>query len=101
MIRARPMVRTFARVDPAFTDNANCGGADVNQFFPREREQGIPERARKAARQYCAGCPVTEACNQAALDGDEIGLWGGAWHWRDENRQHQTVTLLPATVVAA
>lgn len=77
-----------------FIDQAPCGNADVGAFFPADAEQGIPHRAQDAARHYCRSCPVKNACYQAAVDGDEIGLWGGYWHSRNQERVHKVTDLL-------
>lgn len=90
--------------DLHFTQHAACSNANVHDFFAHDREQGIPARARRAARRYCHACPVITACHQAAVDGDEIGLWGGAWHSRrNQTRTHKATPLLntPVPGVAA
>lgn len=90
--------------DRGVIDNANCAGADLRDFFPAENEQGIPERARRAARVYCAGCPMRQRCGDQATAARDQGLWGGAWRTADpeqKNRYRITLLLEPAVEGAA
>jgi WhiB family redox-sensing transcriptional regulator len=54
-----------------------CRGLDSSTFFHPENERG-PSRLRRerAAKQVCAGCPVTQACLNWALQTREpYGVW--------------------------
>ena len=77
----------------------HCTNADPDAFFFDDardaRRRGVPDRAHQAAMRYCARCPIQQACNEAAWDGDEIGLWGGHWHTLDQDRRHKAILLLP------
>jgi hypothetical protein len=56
----------------AWLDQAACATADPEIFFPAS---GEPDAA---AKQYCASCPVRDACRDYALAaGEEFGVWGG------------------------
>lgn len=56
-------------------DHAACKGLPVNTFFPTAGESA------SRAQAVCAGCPVTQACHEASLDGSygdvEHGVWAG------------------------
>jgi len=57
---------------PAWTADAVCASTDPELFYP---EKGGSTRE---AKKICAGCPVTAACLQYALDMDErYGVYGG------------------------
>src|SRR4051794_22632321 len=56
----------------AWLDQAACAAADPEIFFPAS---GEPDAG---AKQYCASCPVRDACREYALAaGEEHGVWGG------------------------
>lgn len=52
-------------------DDAKCRGMNPTVFFPEPGHNHAPIFA------ICAACPVRTQCLQAALDGDEHGVWGG------------------------
>ncbi|MEA2702128.1 MAG: WhiB family transcriptional regulator, redox-sensing transcriptional regulator [Actinomycetota bacterium] len=61
-------------LDPAtWRSRGNCHGADVNLFFPDAGDVA----GEAAAKAICAGCPVRAICLDFALDGDDVGIWGG------------------------
>ncbi|GAA2772960.1 WhiB family transcriptional regulator [Saccharopolyspora taberi] len=62
--------------------HAECDGADLDAFFLRDDERGIPQRARDAAGDYCKWCPVRRECGDDATATRSHGLWGGAWRDR-------------------
>lgn len=53
-------------------DLAGCRGKDPELFFPDPAPS-----APIAAKQICAGCPVTAQCMDYAIEHDELGIWGG------------------------
>ncbi|MTA13923.1 MAG: hypothetical protein F2534_15090 [Actinobacteria bacterium] len=66
-----PLAQLLNWLQPAWQRDALCREhPDVN-FFPERGESPIPARA------ICARCTVRTECLQAALDGDELGVWGG------------------------
>ena len=51
---------------------ARCRGVDPEIFHPGEDDEG------NAAKQYCAECPVREACLEHAIAvREKHGVWGG------------------------
>lgn len=62
-------------------DQARCLelGKDTEMFFSEDEERPSRERTTREelAKAVCTPCPVKQACLQAALDGDEVGVWGG------------------------
>jgi len=56
-----------------------CREADPELFFSPESERGPRRRAReRAAKAFCARCPVVQQCLQHALKVKEpYGVWGG------------------------
>ncbi|GAA2773724.1 WhiB family transcriptional regulator [Saccharopolyspora taberi] len=81
--------------DRGVIENAACAGADLTDFFPAEGEQGIPERACRAARVYCARCPMRQRCGDQATAARDQGLWGGAWRSVDSAfKNRYRITLL-------
>jgi WhiB family transcriptional regulator, redox-sensing transcriptional regulator len=74
---------TSAVLLPTWADRAACRGADVDVFFP----QG-PSRA---ARTYCATCPVRVDCLAFAMARPDLrGIWGGLTAAQRENRRRTT-----------
>ena len=65
----------------AYRDAEDLGLEHPNELFIPRRDPG--ERGRPSisftivAKRVCARCPVTEQCLAYALDGDEVGIWGG------------------------
>ena len=57
-------------VHPSWMNRGACRGSGVN-FFPHRSQSAA------AARAVCARCPVQAACLDFALDGAEVGVWGG------------------------
>lgn len=56
----------------SWRDAAACRGVDPDLFFP---ERGEPTNA---AKEVCAGCPVSDECLEFALSTVERhGIWGG------------------------
>lgn len=56
-----------------------CAGAEVDGFFSPEHERGFArERRERAAKDFCARCPVVRECLEHALAvREEHGVWGG------------------------
>ena len=56
-----------------------CRDADPELFFSPESERGPRRRAReRAAKTFCARCPVVRQCLEHALMVKEpYGVWGG------------------------
>lgn len=56
-----------------------CTESDPETFFSPESERGPRRRAReRAAKSYCARCPVVDECLEHALAVREpYGVWGG------------------------
>ncbi len=56
-----------------------CNDADPETFFSPESERGPRRRAReRAAKSFCARCPVASQCRAHALQVKEpYGVWGG------------------------
>lgn len=94
--------------DEAWRVDAACLGADIDLFFP------IPgsNAARRAIRDWCAGCPVQVPCRDTAdLDEYRMGVFGAmtavqraehertgrlptppagcAWEWDDQHKGWQ------------
>lgn len=55
-------------------DDAACRDTDPRLFFPDIPGGGDPHQV---IENYCAECPVTTACLDAALTRRETGIWGG------------------------
>lgn len=50
-----------------------CGDPDTHDLWTSEHYED-----RVVAARWCAGCPVLDACRQAAETNDErFGVWGG------------------------
>ena len=60
-------------------ENANCAGYDVEEFFPLDTDR----RQVAAAKQICAGCPLTRQCLEFAMEmetsgrAQRFGIYGG------------------------
>jgi len=64
--------------DQSWREGAACLGADPNRFGPIEQhERDGMDRCRRAAAEFCRGCPVLAACHRYAEAGDESGVWAG------------------------
>lgn len=62
--------------DQSWRPLAKCAGADPNRFGPIEQhERNGLDRCRRAAAEFCRGCPVVAACHRYAEEGDEQGVW--------------------------
>ncbi|MCO6011469.1 WhiB family transcriptional regulator [Actinoallomurus purpureus] len=59
--------------------NCRRPGADPEAWFPDAPRTKVARLAYEAdARQLCAGCPLTDACLERALERNERhGIWGG------------------------
>jgi WhiB family redox-sensing transcriptional regulator len=73
-----------------------CRGADPQLFFMPDG--GEPEALREVretcAKDYCARCPVRQACLEWSIDvGERFGIWGGL---NEEERAH--LRRIPAPV---
>ncbi|MGW3445610.1 WhiB family transcriptional regulator [Streptomyces sp. NPDC001076] len=63
---------------PHWSDRAACREVERSIFFPEDFPKGLVLLVTREAKQVCAGCPVMEACLEAALDRPEPnGVWGG------------------------
>jgi WhiB family redox-sensing transcriptional regulator len=59
-------------VGESWTEDANCRGADVDQFFSND------DTDQRHALELCKDCPVQEPCLRFALEeGEMYGIWGG------------------------
>lgn len=56
-----------------FGATPECAETDPEVFFP---EPGRMDLIRQAIA-ICDRCPVREACLELALDGGDLGIWGG------------------------
>ena len=69
-----------------WTQRAACRDVDPEVFFPVGDLDAGPrtyDLAWRAARTYCAACPVLLDCHLRAERTDSQGLWAGAWRaWR-------------------
>ncbi|WP_067233884.1 WhiB family transcriptional regulator [Streptomyces longwoodensis] len=64
---------------PHWSDQGACRDAeDITVFFPEDFPTGVAVLLVKEAKRICVGCPVIEACLNAAMSGPEqYGVWGG------------------------
>ncbi len=62
------------------------------EFMPTHRGEAAD------AIRVCSWCPVRQACAQAALDLDEVGVWGGVWIPERPDRRQQAHDALRAVV---
>ncbi|MDQ0762061.1 WhiB family transcriptional regulator [Streptomyces canus] len=64
---------------PHWSDRAACRELDDRSiFFPEDFPKGLVLLVTREAKAVCAGCPVIEACLEAALERPEPnGVWGG------------------------
>lgn len=61
---------------------AACRGADPEIFFPIgdiDAGSRTYDLAWRAARTYCAHCPVLADCDERARRTRSQGLWAGTW----------------------
>jgi WhiB family transcriptional regulator, redox-sensing transcriptional regulator len=67
------------RLDLEWQLQAACRGMDSDVFYASGDKRGQSlARHERAAKQVCAGCPVTAACLTWALrTGEPDGIWGG------------------------
>ncbi|MEZ5217866.1 MAG: WhiB family transcriptional regulator [Ilumatobacteraceae bacterium] len=56
---------------PTWQLRASCRGVGPDVFFPSRGESSA------AAREFCAGCPVSAPCLEYAIANDCRGWWGG------------------------
>ena len=73
---------TPARADPHWPRRAACRGRTELMFPSKIAPDGWPiadETPSKVAlaKDVCAGCTVKAECLDAALEADEVGIWGG------------------------
>lgn len=69
--RLKPYVPEPVSVPLRWRDQANCGDADPELFFPLTIQDGL-----EVADRYCWGCPVKVTCG--IVGRGEFGIWGGA-----------------------
>jgi WhiB family redox-sensing transcriptional regulator len=60
-------------------DQAACNGQETHIFFDHEDLRGEKRAASlRRARAVCAGCSITRACLDYAIQsGQQFGVWGG------------------------
>ena len=82
--------RTF-KYPGDWVEEAACGGADVNQFFPPD-DKPVPRNFyMKAKRTYCLSCPVTRQCAEFGED-EQYGVWGATTPVeRDRQRKQRPI----------
>ena len=60
--------------DEGWREQAACGGADADVFFPAGEDEALVA----PAREICAACPVMDECLRYALSTNQTeGVWGG------------------------
>lgn len=59
-----------------WTDEANCRGQYVNEFFPDPQVDGGNGHVLDGIQALCRDCPVQQACRTASLP-EMFGFWGG------------------------
>jgi len=60
--------------DEGWREQAACGGADTDLFFPAGEEDALVAEARE----ICESCPVKDECLRYALATNQTeGVWGG------------------------
>ena len=72
--------RLVSRGDISWHTQAACRpgtGVDISGFFATTRQIQKDPGLVKRTLAVCDGCPVREACLQAAISGNEYGIWGG------------------------
>lgn len=69
-----------------------CREADPELFFSPESERGPRRRAReRAAKAFCARCPVLARCLEHSVQVKEpYGVWGGLTTTERANRSART-----------
>lgn len=74
---------------PAWMADAACAEHPELPWIP---EQGVKPAAVAAMRLVCASCLVRGDCLAYAVDGDEVGVWGGT-STRDRAGQRRAARL--------
>jgi hypothetical protein len=70
-----PPAQHRADTDP-WVERAACRDADPETFFPPAG--GTDDERDAVAKRLCAGCPVSRQClDEALLNGESTGIWGG------------------------
>lgn len=74
---------TLLRED-AWQLRGNCRQYDPELFFTPEGEREGPQQTKRerVAKAICNDCPVSGNCLDAALAGNEAGIWGGT-SWKN------------------
>lgn len=76
--------------------DAACIDEDPELFAPHpdgERKLAVPPpRAHEAAR-ICARCPVRARCAASADERREVGVWGGAWRYRNSRDGYRAAVI--------
>lgn len=62
-----------------WVEQAKCKHPNGIDFYPDKQDLGPSEFARRvrAAKAYCADCPVKQECLETALEIRDPGIWGG------------------------
>lgn len=77
--------------DVRWMGRAACKEADPNLFHPYAESKRMTKEQIRAAKQFCAKCPVLNECGSYALRHHESGVWGStteqerkwlkSWRW--------------------
>jgi Transcription factor WhiB len=82
----------------SWRDRAACAGAPLDVFFPESQHER--DGAGEVAERWCAGCPVTRACREAADLYRDLGVRAGVLG-RADNGAYRRDLLLPDVELAA
>lgn len=77
--------------------HAACVGATEPERFHPSDQAPLADRqalADRVAEEFCRHCPVVAACGRFADDTKAVGVWGGAFRYRQ--RLQYTAVSLPA-----
>jgi hypothetical protein len=71
------------------TGRPACAGVDPDLFDYRggELTEPIPERFYRAARAYCANCPIFTTCDTNATENHDTGLYAGKIRYWKNNKK--------------
>lgn len=79
------LVELLRSTRPAWHADAACREHPEIDFFPARGQDTT------AATAVCTGCLVRTECLTAALDGLEVGIWGGTS--QRQRRRHRSIAL--------
>lgn len=74
--------------DWSWQTDAACRGQDVRLFVGRDGERSAERAYREqlVKSEFCARCPIVDACLDYAISAGEHGVWGGT---TDEERESE------------